>query len=187
MPLRPNRQDPRLMGEAAVEPADAVPSALAPASGGGEPHSAPHLITAVDEATRQGVCSVCGPTRVDVRYRREDRVYWRCRFKTREKRRRRPKGKWKYQRARKDRCEKCGYSENPHILEVDHIDGDKLNNDPSNLRTLCPNCHRSKHAPSSPTYHSKHLDCPTCNSAQLVLVSSMLICPKCGHEEGCCE
>ncbi|NDB84204.1 MAG: HNH endonuclease [Alphaproteobacteria bacterium] len=29
-------------------------------------------------------------------------------------------------------------------LEVDHIDTNKSNNDPSNLQTLCANCHRYK-------------------------------------------
>ena len=30
----------------------------------------------------------------------------------------------------------------PLTLEIDHIDGDFLNNEPENLRFLCPNCHR---------------------------------------------
>lgn len=29
----------------------------------------------------------------------------------------------------------------PLILQLDHIDGDGTNNDPKNLRFLCPNCH----------------------------------------------
>jgi len=29
-------------------------------------------------------------------------------------------------------------------LDVDHIDGDSSNNDPSNYMTLCANCHRRK-------------------------------------------
>jgi hypothetical protein len=29
-------------------------------------------------------------------------------------------------------------------LEVDHIDGNPFNNDPSNLQTLCANCHKYK-------------------------------------------
>jgi 5-methylcytosine-specific restriction endonuclease McrA len=29
-------------------------------------------------------------------------------------------------------------------LDVDHIDGNHANDDPSNLQTLCANCHRLK-------------------------------------------
>jgi hypothetical protein len=29
-------------------------------------------------------------------------------------------------------------------LEIDHIDGDRTNNDKSNLKTLCCNCHALK-------------------------------------------
>lgn len=42
-------------------------------------------------------------------------------------------------------CELCGFvAVHPCQLDVDHIDGDKVNNDPSNLQTLCANCHRLK-------------------------------------------
>lgn len=46
---------------------------------------------------------------------------------------------------RKGECEECGFV--PvwlGQLDVDHIDGDKTNNDPSNYQTLCANCHRLK-------------------------------------------
>ena len=46
---------------------------------------------------------------------------------------------------RKDSCEACGFiPEHTAQLDVDHIDGNSNNNDPSNLQTLCANCHRLK-------------------------------------------
>lgn len=42
------------------------------------------------------------------------------------------------------KCENCGLTEwmgKEINLEIHHIDGDRLNNDLSNLQLLCPNCH----------------------------------------------
>jgi len=48
-------------------------------------------------------------------------------------------------RTKKDHCERCGFiPEDPVQLDVDHINADRSNNDPSNLQTLCANCHRLK-------------------------------------------
>lgn len=41
-------------------------------------------------------------------------------------------------------CNVCGISEynnKPITLQVDHIDGDRTNNEFDNLQFLCPNCH----------------------------------------------
>lgn len=53
---------------------------------------------------------------------------------------------------KKDTCENpdCTATiEHSCQLDVDHIDGDNSNNDPSNFMTLCANCHRLK------TYRNK--------------------------------
>lgn len=45
----------------------------------------------------------------------------------------------------KYQCQKCGcdgnWQDGKISLEIDHIDGDNKNNELSNLRYLCPNCH----------------------------------------------
>ncbi len=41
-------------------------------------------------------------------------------------------------------CAWCGVSswrDQPLMLQLDHIDGNSQNNEPANLRLLCPNCH----------------------------------------------
>jgi hypothetical protein len=51
--------------------------------------------------------------------------------------------KW-IKEERGNKCEECGITEwmgKPISMEVDHIDGDTTNNDISNLKVLCPNCH----------------------------------------------
>lgn len=50
-----------------------------------------------------------------------------------------------YKKYKKDHCEKCKFiAVESCQLDIDHIDGDKSNNDPLNLQTLCANCHRLK-------------------------------------------
>ncbi len=53
-------------------------------------------------------------------------------------------------------CSNCGLSKwlGEHIsLDLDHIDGNNQNNLPSNIRLLCPNCHRQ-----TPTWGNKRRD-----------------------------
>jgi Zn finger protein HypA/HybF involved in hydrogenase expression len=52
------------------------------------------------------------------------------------------------------KCVSCGlfsWLNEPIPLELDHIDGDNTNNELSNLRLLCPNCHAK-----TPTYRGKN-------------------------------
>ena len=45
----------------------------------------------------------------------------------------------------KRRCEACGFiAAHPCQLDIDHKDGDSLNDDLMNLQVLCANCHRLK-------------------------------------------
>jgi hypothetical protein len=49
-------------------------------------------------------------------------------------------------------CELTSWMGSSIPLEVDHQDGDRLNNELSNLRLLCPNCHAL-----TPTYRGRNV------------------------------
>jgi len=51
-----------------------------------------------------------------------------------------------YSRFKKPCCEECDFiAIDPCQLDVHHIDKNRKNNDPMNLKTLCANCHRLLH------------------------------------------
>jgi hypothetical protein len=55
------------------------------------------------------------------------------------------RGRYRYSIQKKDHCEQCGFVAVVSAqLEIDHADGNNDNNDRSNLRTLCCNCHALK-------------------------------------------
>ena len=43
-----------------------------------------------------------------------------------------------------DKCNMCNISLNKYVIEYDHIDNDKTNNQLSNCQALCINCHSKK-------------------------------------------
>ena len=86
--------------------------------------------------TKRGLCH-CGQL---VRTKRRassgkqiwDKLCWKCKSGN-------------YKRHKKGYCEQCGFVAIVAAqLDVDHIDGDRTNNDVDNLQTLCANCHRLK-------------------------------------------
>jgi len=54
-----------------------------------------------------------------------------------------------YTRHKKERCERCWFKGDPCQLDVHHKDHNHKNDDPSNLETLCANCHRLEHKPKT--------------------------------------
>lgn len=55
-------------------------------------------------------------------------------------------------------CKLCGISEwneQPIVLEIDHIDGNWLDDRAENLRFICPNCHSQQKKTNSPHKHTR--------------------------------
>lgn len=98
-----------------------------------------HSLTNVNPDKLVGDCSVCGPS---VRVKKNNKRWYRCykKYLITKTSIERP---WDF--YRKDHCERCGFlPEHDCQLTVDHIDGNKQNNNPDNFRTLCANCHNLK-------------------------------------------
>ena len=103
-----------------------------------------HSLSEINESNRTGVCSVCGFTKIKLRDKNAPSLSGRYKCKAVYKKAYN-KSLYPYTVHKKNQCEHCGFKP-VHIsqLDVDHIDGDRWNNDPTNLQTLCANCHRLK-------------------------------------------
>lgn len=61
----------------------------------------------------------------------------------------------------KPACERCGSTKRRH---VHHVDENPLNNDPSNLQTLCVSCHRLLHSPNWNKTTKQRRSCAHCSA-----------------------
>jgi 5-methylcytosine-specific restriction endonuclease McrA len=96
------------------------------------------------------LCMLCGknPVAVSATKLKSGRVRYRkrCEVCIKQSRAIRLNGHRNYVLAhKKSYCEECGFvAVDKCQLDVDHIDGNRLNQSPDNFRTLCANCHRLK-------------------------------------------
>lgn len=128
---------------------------------GNEMGSHLHCLSGIDEENRTAICSTCGP--VGIKRRGYPNVGWRCRRgarrfrgnietiragRRRKARRREHDGRTLKRPYRKHlglACCRCGFvPEHSCQLDVDHVNRNHKDNEPSNLQTLCANCHRLK-------------------------------------------
>jgi len=104
-----------------------------------------HTLLGIDSETKRGFCALCGL--VAIVHKMQSRTAeglpkktWRCDVGVK------PAisgGSRLYRPPKKELCERCGFvSEHSCQLDRQHIDGNRQNNSPDNVRTLCANCQR---------------------------------------------
>lgn len=99
-----------------------------------------HKLSELNEEKQTAICTTCGPVNVKLVARGKGRKVWRCINLHKHKTHRIDQP---YAIHKKESCERCSFvPENACQLDIHHRDGNHLNNDPSNLMTLCANCHR---------------------------------------------
>jgi len=106
-----------------------------------------HKLLNKDDINQTAWCVACdGNVKIVMHKRRDRSSSWRCAPRHNQLSARYSKpSNYKYRHAVKESCELCGFIPVDMCqLDVDHIDGNHNNNEPSNLQTLCANCHRLK-------------------------------------------
>lgn len=89
-------------------------------------------------------CKDCGK-RESLEFRKKNPAYTRAWHEKNRDKKEAAHRNYGYRKFKKNECESCGFVALDWCqLDVDHIDGDHFNNTPSNLQTLCANCHRLK-------------------------------------------
>lgn len=91
----------------------------------------------------QGICRICNKNKCVNKGRQWG---YRSTCKTCYVKHRLPSGGVCGVKKKKSICEKCGFVPvHSAQLDIHHIDHNHFNNDLSNLKTLCANCHRLEH------------------------------------------
>jgi Zn finger protein HypA/HybF involved in hydrogenase expression len=78
------------------------------------------------------------------------------------------------------KCYNCGLIEwlnNPIPLQLDHIDGDNRNNELSNLRIICPNCHAQTSTWCGKNKKTVYVN--TCKNCEELIKSGRVYCTSC--------
>lgn len=99
---------------------------------------------------KRPLCKICQDRPRAYAYKKDNKIYWRslCDHCIRKKKKLKVGGRVRWQYSgykKKPRCELCGFKAVvSHQLDVYHVNGNKNDCNPYNLKTICANCQRLK-------------------------------------------
>jgi hypothetical protein len=90
----------------------------------------------------RNTCKKCQQRPVAVNYRKEGKIYYRSTCDHCARGFLTDKPSWaKFGYKKRNSCDKCGFkSLHKEVFNVFHVDGNLLNANPANLKTICANC-----------------------------------------------